>query len=72
VQRAAVVDREVGERVRDRRHHRHLRREVHDALDAAVLRGDRRERGEDAVRDIAGHDLECGVGAGERLGEPAL
>ena len=39
-------------------HDRHLRREVHDALDGTVNLGDRCERREDAVRDVALDEME--------------
>ena len=35
------------------------------------LRGDRRERREDAVRDVAGHDLERGLAPSKRARAPA-
>ena len=55
------------ERVRDRIDDRDLRGEVDDAVDWAVHLRDRRERREDAVRDIAVHDLEGRLGAVERV-----
>jgi hypothetical protein len=67
VQRAAVVDLHVDERVRDRRHDRDLRGEMRDPLDPAVARGDRRERREDAVRDIAMDELDRRLRTVERV-----
>ena len=57
VQRAAVVDLHVDERVLHRVDDRDLRREVDDPRDRAVLLHDRRERREHAVRDVAHADM---------------
>ena len=72
VQRAAVVDLHVDQRVGHRVHDRDLRGEVDDALDRAVARGDRRERREDAVRDVARDDVEpVTPGVLSEVGAPA-
>jgi hypothetical protein len=58
VQRAAVVDLHVDQRIGHRVHHGHLGRQVNDALDGTMLGGQRRQRGKDAMRDIASDDIE--------------